>query len=114
MESQYKILAQTPNACVSQCYCCTQLQVQYNNVLMCFEWTDLTVFLHRLNELPSNHPYYVINIIDLRCHPTVKLGVSASAICLNFSELEELITIITMASQKIDLTLLFKKTFHHN
>jgi hypothetical protein len=114
MEVKYHILIQTKNACVSQCHCCTQLRVQYKNVMMCFEWKDFLGFLQRLNELSPQHPYYIINIIDLRCYPAVNLGVSASAMCLIFDELEELREVLTRACNKMDLELIFRKSIHNN
>lgn len=112
--SNYKILAQSPNACVSQCSCCTQIQVQYKNVLMCFEWKDLIGFIQRLDNLPENHPYYIINLIDLRCYPTVNLGMSASAICLIDKEVEELSTILSLACERLDLGIIFQRSMHNN
>ncbi|PWK20056.1 hypothetical protein LV89_03866 [Arcicella aurantiaca] len=114
METEYKILIQTQNACVSQCHCCTQLQVQYKNVMICFEWKDLIGFLQRLDELPPNELYYIINIIDLRCYPAVNLGVSASAMCLTFSEVEEFRAILSRACLKMDLEMIFRKSIHNN
>ena len=112
--SNYKILAQSSNACVSQCSCCTQIQVQYKNVMLCFEWKDLIGFIQRLNNLPANQAYYIVNLIDLRCYPAVNLGVSASAICLIDSEVEELSAILSSACERMDLEVIFKNTIHYN
>jgi hypothetical protein len=112
--SNYKILAQSPNACVLQCSCCTQIQVQYKNVMICFEWKDLIGFIQRLDNLPPNHPYYIVNLIDLRCYPMLKFGVSTSAICLIEKELEELSTILSLAYGRMDLGIIFQKSLHNN
>lgn len=82
--------------------------------MLVFTWSDLVLFLKRLNSSPPNEPHYVIEIVDMRSVPSIKIGFSASGIFLELNELEELKQLLTKACQRIDLESIFRNTITNN
>lgn len=113
MNTQYKILAQSANACVLQCKCCTQIQIQYKNIIVCLDWKDMITLIQKLHDLPP-HSHYVINLIDLRETSLIKMGIDASGMFLTDNELDELIEILEASCNQVDLESIFKNSIHFN
>ncbi len=115
-ETQQKhiILIETDNASAWQCKCCNEIQIQFKNTLMTFEWLSMIRFLKRLNEAPHAEKFYVIELCNLRDIPSIQTDVFSSGICLSNTEMKEFLFVLHTACERIDLELIFRNTLHNN
>ncbi|WP_026995740.1 DUF6686 family protein [Flectobacillus major] len=110
----HKILVNTTNGFVSQCTCCTDVQVQYKNILLAFEWANLMVFLKRLNDAPTGESYYIVELLHSKEDSRSVTQVAAAGIYLSSSEIIEFRNMLTLACQRLDLDLIFRNSINPN
>lgn len=111
---QHIILVETDNASAWQCKCCNEIQVQYKNSLMTFEWTTMVTFLRKLNEAPHAEKFYIIELCNLRSVPNIQTDIFSTGLFLNNTEMKEFLFVLHTACEKVDFALIFRNTFHNN
>lgn len=101
-------LAQSPQGAIYYCFCCQRLRLDYKNISLTYSWERLRSFAQILEE-----KYLESALNTDRRAPIIYLQLTSIALRFSFSEIEELLELITKAQiemQRIQL----EKIFHQD
>lgn len=110
----HKILVQTEFSCISQCNCCTEIQIQYKNILLALDWKSLVTFIKRLDDAPESNNYYIIETSSQRDKNPSHSDFAATGMFLTVEEAKEFRHLLHLACERVDLEMIFRNTIHAN